>query len=272
MPFVKTKNIKIYYEVYGHGQPVLLVPGGIGDKVSLEKLIPKLKKEYKVIIYDRRNSGKTIINKKENLNEIELQVKDILLLLNNLKIKKTHIIGHSYGASITLIAAIKYPHIFKTVTCVEPQFLALMDNKIKRKLEIMKYYKFYKLIEKNKEKGISSFVDFILGNGTWKTINQERKKILISSEEAYKLSIKSATNYKPSIKKIRSFTKPILLPTGELTRPSFKMIVNNLNKLFPNSKKIVIPSVGHGLFRFKLDEISFFIKEFLNNYTKENEK
>ena len=48
--FAQTKDAKIYYEVYGKGQPVVLLHGGLfGSTIEFADFIDKLKVNYQVI-------------------------------------------------------------------------------------------------------------------------------------------------------------------------------------------------------------------------------
>lgn len=107
MPKVKINDISIYYEVYGAGEPLLLIAGLGSDSSSWSGVVGEFAKNYQVIIFDNRNCGRSDTAEKECT--ISLMAQDIIGLLDYLKIKKTHVLGHSMGGYIAQDMAVSYP-------------------------------------------------------------------------------------------------------------------------------------------------------------------
>ena len=62
--FSSFDSTKIYYEIYGHGKPLVLLHGDLyGDISEYGKLIPVLQKSFKVIAIETRGHGKSWIGK-----------------------------------------------------------------------------------------------------------------------------------------------------------------------------------------------------------------
>ena len=58
--YVQTKDAKIYYEVYGKGQPIVLLHGGLfGSIIEFADFIDQLKGKYQVIAISTRGHGKS---------------------------------------------------------------------------------------------------------------------------------------------------------------------------------------------------------------------
>ena len=54
MPFVKVNNLKVYYETYGDGEPLILLHHGFGCGKIWKAIYPRLVVQgYKVVIYDQ---------------------------------------------------------------------------------------------------------------------------------------------------------------------------------------------------------------------------
>jgi pimeloyl-ACP methyl ester carboxylesterase len=105
--YFETNGVKLYYEIYGNGQPLLLLHGNGQSIEAFNNQIKYFKNKYKVIIPDCRGRGKSTDNDTELTYDIE--AKDINNLLNELKIDSTNIIGWSDGGIIGLILAKDYP-------------------------------------------------------------------------------------------------------------------------------------------------------------------
>ena len=95
---------KIYYETRGEGKPVLLVHGFIVNSNSWKRTSlydELLNKGYKVVILDMRGNGKSGKPHDSTAYDNDAEAKDIMLLMNLLKIKVYSVVGYSRGSIIT---------------------------------------------------------------------------------------------------------------------------------------------------------------------------
>lgn len=104
-------GIKIYYEEYGQGQPLLLLHGNSESIQSFRLQIPEFSKYYKVIAVDTRGQGKSSEDGKTYT--YDLFADDMNALLNYLNIGNANILGWSDGGNTGLIMAMKYPNKVK---------------------------------------------------------------------------------------------------------------------------------------------------------------
>lgn len=105
---VKVNNINLYYEEYGSGQPIILLHGNQETHEIFDKLINKLKDNYKVYAIDSRCHGKS-----ENPKEISynLMCDDVIQIIKALNIEKPILYGFSDGGIIGILVAIKEPNL-----------------------------------------------------------------------------------------------------------------------------------------------------------------
>src|SRR5580765_7511267 len=102
--FSSFDGTKIYYEVRGEGKPVLLVHGFIVNSNTWKRtaLYPDLLNAgYKVIILDMRGNGKSDKPHDSTAYDNDAEAKDIMLLIDLLKIKQYSAVGYSRGSIIT---------------------------------------------------------------------------------------------------------------------------------------------------------------------------
>jgi len=95
---------KIWYEVKGTGEPVVLVHGFIVNGESWKSTAlyaDLLKAGYQVITFDMRGNGKSDKPHEASSYANDAEAKDIMGLLNTLKIKKYSVVGYSRGSIIT---------------------------------------------------------------------------------------------------------------------------------------------------------------------------
>ncbi|MGC4101856.1 alpha/beta fold hydrolase [Ferruginibacter sp.] len=105
--YAHVNGIKIYYETYGAGQPLLLLHGNSSSIRTFEKQIPELSKHYKVIAIDTRGQGKSTEDGKKYT--YDLFADDVNALLDQLHLDSVNIVGWSDGGNTGLIVAMKYP-------------------------------------------------------------------------------------------------------------------------------------------------------------------
>ena len=105
--FAPINGVKIWYAMFGSGQPVILLHGGLSNSNYWGNLVPVLAKDYQVIVMDSRGHGRSGHNN-EPLG-YDLMASDVLALMNFLKLDKAAIVGWSDGAIIGLDIAIHHP-------------------------------------------------------------------------------------------------------------------------------------------------------------------
>ncbi|HNQ26239.1 MAG TPA: alpha/beta hydrolase [Methanoregulaceae archaeon] len=122
MKKVEVEGATLAYEVYGSGEPVLLIHGAfIADALMPLVNEPILAGNYRLILYHRRGYGKS--SHKKAPTSIAEQVADCEALLHHLGITRAHILGHSLGACIALQLALEDTDIVQTLALLEPALI-----------------------------------------------------------------------------------------------------------------------------------------------------
>ncbi len=101
------RGFKMYAEVYGQGQPLLIIHGNGGSISNFVYQIPYFSKDYKVIIADSRAQGKSA-DKADSLS-YEMMADDYAALLDAMKVDSAYVIGWSDGGINGLLLAIRHP-------------------------------------------------------------------------------------------------------------------------------------------------------------------
>jgi pimeloyl-ACP methyl ester carboxylesterase len=105
--YTQTNGAKIWYAVFGQGQPVVLLHGGLANSNYWGNLVPALVKDYQVIVIDSRGHGRSSRNS-EPIG-YDLMASDVLAVMDTLKVEKAAVVGWSDGAIIGLDIAIHHP-------------------------------------------------------------------------------------------------------------------------------------------------------------------
>ncbi len=105
--YAPVNGIQMYYAVFGKGDPVLLIHGGLGHADIWASQVATLSKTHKVIIADSRGHGRS--TRTDEPYGYDLMASDYLALLDYLKIDKTALVGWSDGGIIGIDIALHHP-------------------------------------------------------------------------------------------------------------------------------------------------------------------
>lgn len=144
---IQVNNVKLYYEEYGSGQPIVLLHGNQETHEIFDKLINKLKDNYKVYAIDSRCHGKS-----ENPKEISynLMCDDIIDFIKVLNIEKPILYGFSDGGIIGLLIAIKETNLLSNLIIsganITPDVFTFFDNLITKLFYFFTRSKYIKMM------------------------------------------------------------------------------------------------------------------------------
>ncbi|WP_246254493.1 alpha/beta fold hydrolase [Pedobacter foliorum] len=106
----EVNGIKMYYEIYGQGKPLVLIHGGGSTiQTTFGRVIPMLAKHRKIIAVELQAHGRTSDRGKDS--SFEQDADDVATLLKNLNIDKADFFGFSNGGTTTVQIAIRHPEI-----------------------------------------------------------------------------------------------------------------------------------------------------------------
>lgn len=107
--------LKLYYEIEGKGEPVVLIPGFAAGRWIWFKQTD-LAQDFRVITFDPR--GVAASDTYEGSQTIEMLADDLAHLLQSIGIDSAHIVGASFGGFVAQEFALKYPSMTrKLVLC-----------------------------------------------------------------------------------------------------------------------------------------------------------
>ncbi len=105
--YASVNGIKLYYETYGSGKPLIMLHGNGGSINAFSKQIPFFEKYYQVIAIDSRLQGKSG-GSPDNIS-YDLMASDFCALLDQLHIESAYVLGWSDGGIDGIIMAMKCP-------------------------------------------------------------------------------------------------------------------------------------------------------------------
>jgi pimeloyl-ACP methyl ester carboxylesterase len=132
-------GVRLYYEVYGTGEPVLMVHGNGGSIADLSAQIAHFSRRYRVIAMDSREQGKS--GDSPDAITYEKMTDDLAALLDHLGVGPVHVLGWSDGGIEALLLGIRHPakvrklaamaaNLNPSDTALRPDVLALIKSMI----------------------------------------------------------------------------------------------------------------------------------------------
>lgn len=107
--YVLAKDAKIYYEVYGKGQPIVLLHGGLfGSIVEMSGFIDHLKADYQVIAINTRGHGKSSLGTEPMT--LQQRANDAMTVINAVTKDSVTVIGFSDGGYTAYQLAAIFPN------------------------------------------------------------------------------------------------------------------------------------------------------------------
>jgi len=100
-------GVKLYYEVYGEGPPLLLIHGNGANIWSMKHQIEYFSKHYKVIVMDSRDHGRS--GDAPGALTFEAMTDDLSALLDHLHTGPAYILGWSDGGIEALLMGMRHP-------------------------------------------------------------------------------------------------------------------------------------------------------------------
>jgi len=258
--YIKYDENKIHY-FHGNNnkKPVILLHGVMDNGLCLSPVAQKLSENYHTIMPDARGHGLTEISDKNF--SYDLMAQDIAMLIQDLKLEKPQIIGHSMGAAMAVLIASKYPELVSRIILEDPAFRFKKANKIikglakpliKLAMKIMLKGSYEKIIKKGRKR-----------SPTW---SEEELQPWAESKVLYKENnskvfmglMDDKTDWKEVIQNI---TCPILLITSDkgMTKDDKAREIVEFSKY---CKWVKIEGAGHNIRREQFEQYTEEVQKF----------
>ena len=238
--YAQADDARIYYEVYGKGEPILILHGGgVGSPYELGQLIDVFKKNHQVIVMSTRGHGRSEIG--HTPLTYKQKADDALAVLNAVTDKPVQILGFSDGAYTAYKIAELYPDKVERVVAIGAGTLQAGFFGDTMKLEDL-------------AKVDSAFIDYE------KTIMPEPGRW----QEFCDKYITFWHNMSVGEEVFGKIKCPVLLVVGDEDDHAPVKTVLEAHQMIPNSRLCVIPKAWHSAFLDNYELTSKAIFQFVN--------
>jgi pimeloyl-ACP methyl ester carboxylesterase len=230
---VQVGDISMYYEIYGKGEPLILLHGGYGSSEMMGGMIEAFAKKYQVIAVDSRSQGRTTDSDEKVLTYAQMAL-DVNGFMDKLQIKKAKFVGWSDGGDIALELALIHPEKINKAVILGANFTGEVSGVFigidttwrmnpkhplfaKTKKELAKYFSTYERLAPDKSR-----------------ITYARKKV---TDNAY-------NNPKITLAQLNSIQVPFLVMAGDHDMFTIEHTIA-LYKNLPQASLYIVPDATH---------------------------
>ncbi len=118
--YAPVNGLKLYHEIHGTGEPLILLHGGLGAGEMFVEILPLLSNSRRVITVDLQAHGRTADI--DRPLAFESMADDIAALANHLGIENTEVMGYSLGAGVALRTAVRHANLVRKLVLVSTAF------------------------------------------------------------------------------------------------------------------------------------------------------
>lgn len=242
---VYNHDAEIYYQTYGHGNPLILLHGGLSSSLDWFSELPGLSKAFQVVTIDLRGHGRSTLGSRPFT--YELLASDVIAVLNKLKIEKADFAGWSDGGNVALIIALNYPQRVRRLITISANFnpSGLTDDAIAMNNHSGPYD--HSLISR------LLYRMFSPNPAQWQTLWQQVTQLWKCYPQLRNTDLTSIT----------SSTLVIVGANDVIDAEHAEMMATYI----PNARQVTIPHVGHAVLKQAPETMLSTIKGFLGETT-----
>ncbi len=274
MPSIVINDEPLHYVDKGKGELVVLVHGTLSDYRAWNRQVDPFSAGYRVIAYSRRYAypNRREFNLSRDYSPL-IHSDDLAELIDAFQADKINLIGHSYGAYISLITALNNPSRIKTLVLCEPPIIPLLAT-IKGGKQYLDHFKNEVLVpakqaflEERNKKALGIFLAGVSGDG--KILNNVSEEIIATwMENILELWGTTMNDVFKAIDlhDLQNLHLPVLLVNGEKSPPMFSLIIDKLDQYLPQSIIYTLPGSSHGLHYENPDDFNLRVLQHLDRH------
>ena len=265
MPYANNNGVKIYYEVERDGPPLVMAHalGGAGLHMwRRDKYDEALRDNFRLVLLDFRGHGRSDKPHEASACDIRVLATDVLKILDDLGIGKTHYWGYSLGSGVGFWLATHHADRFHSFILAAMTPYAIAEDTVKQATNIVEGLKLLKV----DPEAYRQQLERRLG----RSLTPEETKGLLERDADAIIAMWTAWLNSPSMtdRDLASISVPCLVSCGELDEGGFHAAASECVNHIPNARFVSFPGLNHGTAFSRIDLVLPHAKEFLAGVSK----
>lgn len=244
-------GVELYYEIMGTGPKLFLTHGSWTDGSGWAQLAELLADRYEVVTWDRRGHSRSADTDEPGSRTEDAT--DLAALIEHLGDLPVHLLGNSYGATVTLTVVTQRPDLVASAVVHEPPLFTLLeDTSDPAILEALatsedRLDAVAEFIEAGHHRDAAKyfFDNVAFGPGTWDRLPESFHTMVTANAATYLDELHDPTGLSIDTTALASTTVPILLTHGTTSPPLFSRLIGELTRLLPSAQVEAIDGAGH---------------------------
>ena len=234
----------------GSGPDVLLVHGALGDQRQWQPVAAALAPRFRTHAVSRRYHWPGPMPAASERYTYELHRDDVLALMER-QAGPVHLVGHSYGAGVVLLAALQAPERVRSLTLIEPAFGSLLPEAgvglaEEKATRVAALGRVRELVGAGKHpEAAEAFIDWVQGGeGGFARLPENVRQWLLDNARTLGPTIAgSQPDVSPA--SLRALRMPSLVVVGEQTRGFYRLIGQVAAAGIPGGRLAKLPGCSH---------------------------
>ena len=243
-------DYSIDYEDTGDGSPVILIPSSGSGKRQWRKLVRDLSNQYRMISINMFGYGETSPWPAPRQQTLEDQA-DLVICIADMFKEPVRLVGHSFGASVAMKAAIKLKDRVKRLVAIEPNLFYLL-KKFGREEAWQDINNLGKFVKESGGRGewitvAAQFLDYWNEDGAWDALTDQQRANLADMVKPNLYEWDAVLECEDDISEFQSLATRMLVLNGAQTRKEISEIVDILFTELTSLETYEVPGCGHML-------------------------
>lgn len=241
----------LHYVDEGQGSPIVFVHGYISDERVWEKQRAAFARSHRYIGPTQRYFGLAPWPDEGGRFSLDTHVEDLAAFIQALAVDPVHVVGWSYGASLSLELAARHPECVRSLFAYEPANLAWVGDRAaaeaaaKDRAEMVGPV-LAALGRDDTTDAVRQVFDCAHGQpGLFDNLPAETRDIFLDNARTVALLFKAPPLPGIDACALPSLTMPVAIAHGALTRPFYRIVAEGIATRIEAARLVVLPDGMH---------------------------